>query len=70
MGCSPKKGLFGGKKSQTINLDASCLLLDASGNLVDQAWFVDYKASTGQFSTPGTIARAKVKATMNLSSLI
>ncbi|MEO6700404.1 MAG: TerD family protein [Jatrophihabitantaceae bacterium] len=33
-----KKGLFGSKK-QTIDLDASALLFDAQGTLVDQVWF-------------------------------
>jgi tellurium resistance protein TerZ len=34
-----KRGLFGGLKLQSIDLDASCLLFDADGNLVDQVWF-------------------------------
>jgi tellurium resistance protein TerZ len=34
-----KKGLFGGLKSQSIDLDASCLLFDGQGKLVDQVWF-------------------------------
>lgn len=33
-----KKGLFGSKK-QSIDLDASALLFDAHGTLVDQVWF-------------------------------
>ncbi len=49
----PKKGLFGGKKSQTIDLDASCLLLDASGNLVDQAWFMQLNSLDGSVQHTG-----------------
>ncbi|MEO9238299.1 MAG: TerD family protein, partial [Jatrophihabitantaceae bacterium] len=33
-----KKGLFGSRK-QSIDLDASALLFDAHGTLVDQVWF-------------------------------
>lgn len=35
---APKRGLFG-KRSQSIDLDASCLLLGAGGELLDQVWF-------------------------------
>jgi tellurium resistance protein TerZ len=41
-----KKGLFG-SKSQSIDLDASALLLDAGGNLVDQVWFQQLRSSDG-----------------------
>src|SRR3954464_11565534 len=34
-----KRGFFGGMKAQSIDLDASCLLFDGSGGLVDQVWF-------------------------------
>ncbi|WP_072688280.1 TerD family protein [Rhodococcus marinonascens] len=34
-----KRGIFGGLKNQTIDLDASALLFDAAGNLTDQVWF-------------------------------
>src|SRR6478752_2251834 len=34
-----KRGFFGGLKEQAIDLDASCLMFDASGALVDQVWF-------------------------------
>jgi tellurium resistance protein TerZ len=34
-----KRGFFGGMKAQSIDLDASCLLFDGSGRLVDQVWF-------------------------------
>ncbi|MEV0948179.1 TerD family protein [Rhodococcus sp. NPDC049939] len=39
-----KKGLFGGMKNQSIDLDASALLFDAAGNLVDQVWFRQLKS--------------------------
>ena len=42
-----KKGLFGGLKAQSIDLDASCLLFDASGQLVDQVWFRQLKSKDG-----------------------
>ncbi|QXG76696.1 TerD family protein [Modestobacter sp. L9-4] len=42
-----KKGFFGGGKAQSIDLDASALLLDASGNLVDQVWFRQLRSSDG-----------------------
>ena len=41
-----KKGLFG-SKSQSIDLDASALLLDAGGRLVDQVWFQQLRSSDG-----------------------
>lgn len=33
------RGFFGGYKEQAIDLDASCLVFDAAGNLIDQVWF-------------------------------
>jgi tellurium resistance protein TerZ len=42
-----KKGFFGGGKAQSVDLDASALLLDASGNLVDQVWFRQLRSSDG-----------------------
>ncbi|MGY1619062.1 TerD family protein [Geodermatophilus sp. SYSU D00691] len=42
-----RKGLFGGMKSQSIDLDASALLFDRSGNLVDQVWFRQLKSKDG-----------------------
>ncbi|MCO6439847.1 MAG: TerD family protein [Nitrococcus mobilis] len=33
-----KKGLFG-RKEVDVDLDASCLMFDANGQLVDQVWF-------------------------------
>lgn len=35
-----KRGFFGGwKDGDDVDLDASCLMFDAGGNLVDQVWF-------------------------------
>ncbi|MBN1174433.1 MAG: tellurium resistance TerZ family protein [Micromonosporaceae bacterium] len=42
-----KRGLFGRVTSQSIDLDASCLLFDASGHLVDQVWFRQLKSKDG-----------------------
>jgi tellurium resistance protein TerZ len=42
-----KKGFFGGGKAQTVDLDASALLLDASGTLVDQVWFRQLRSADG-----------------------
>jgi tellurium resistance protein TerZ len=41
-----KRGLFGAK-AQTIDLDASCLLFDAAGQLQDQVWFSQLKSKDG-----------------------
>ena len=41
-----KRGLFG-SKAQTIDLDASCLIFDAAGNLLDQVWFNQLKSKDG-----------------------
>jgi tellurium resistance protein TerZ len=42
-----KKGLFGKGKTQTIDLDASCLLFDASGNHTDTVWFRQLRSKDG-----------------------
>ncbi|MFD0854560.1 TerD family protein [Actinomadura adrarensis] len=42
-----KKGLFGKSKAQSIDLDASCLLFDGSGNLADQVWFRQLRSKDG-----------------------
>ena len=41
-----KRGLFG-SRAQSIDLDASCLLFDASGRLVDQVWFQQLRTADG-----------------------
>jgi tellurium resistance protein TerZ len=48
-----KKGMFGGKRSQTIDLDASCLLFDAAGSLVDQVWFQQLNSKDGSVRHTG-----------------
>jgi tellurium resistance protein TerZ len=47
-----KKGLFG-SRAQSIDLDASALLFDASGNLVDQVWFQQLKSKDGSVQHTG-----------------
>jgi tellurium resistance protein TerZ len=41
-----KKGLFG-SRSQSIDLDASAVMYDAQGGVVDQVWFRQLKSSDG-----------------------
>lgn len=48
-----KKGLFGGLKNQTIDLDASCLMFDAAGTLVDQVWFNQLRSKDGAVQHTG-----------------
>jgi tellurium resistance protein TerZ len=47
-----KKGLFGSKK-QSIDLDASALLFDAQGTLVDQVWFQQLDSRDGSVHHTG-----------------
>ncbi|MFL6162072.1 MAG: TerD family protein [Jatrophihabitantaceae bacterium] len=42
-----KKRMFGGLKSQDIDLDASALLFDSAGQLVDQVWFQQLQSKDG-----------------------
>ncbi|MFI0357943.1 TerD family protein [Actinomadura sp. 9N407] len=42
-----KKGMFGKTKTQSIDLDASCLLFDAGGNLADSVWFRQLRSKDG-----------------------
>jgi tellurium resistance protein TerZ len=48
-----KRGLFGGAKSQSIDLDASCLLFDAGGKLLDQVWFRQLRSRDGAVTHTG-----------------
>jgi len=48
-----KKGMFGGMKEQSVDLDASCLLFDAAGQLVDQVWFRQLKSKDGAVTHTG-----------------
>jgi tellurium resistance protein TerZ len=47
-----KRGLFG-SRSQSIDLDASALLFDQSGNLVDQVWFNQLRSRDGSVQHTG-----------------
>jgi tellurium resistance protein TerZ len=48
-----KKGLFGRMRAQTIDLDASALLFDATGRLVDQVWFQELVSRDGSVQHTG-----------------
>jgi tellurium resistance protein TerZ len=50
---APVKGLFGRKRSQTIDLDASALLFDSAGVLVDQVWFQQLTSKDGSVQHTG-----------------
>jgi tellurium resistance protein TerZ len=47
-----KKGLFGSRK-QTIDLDASALLFDGAGELVDQVWWKQLRSRDGAVQHTG-----------------
>jgi tellurium resistance protein TerZ len=47
-----KRGLFG-SRSQEIDLDASALLFDSSGTLVDQVWFQQLTSRDGSVQHTG-----------------
>ncbi|WP_328339738.1 TerD family protein [Micromonospora sp. NBC_00421] len=49
---APKRGLFGTRR-QTIDLDASCLLFDVNGALVDQVWFRQLRSRDGSIQHTG-----------------
>ncbi|WP_375478438.1 TerD family protein [uncultured Jatrophihabitans sp.] len=48
-----KKGLFGRMRAQTIDLDASALLFDQYGQLVDQVWFQQLTSRDGSVQHTG-----------------
>jgi tellurium resistance protein TerZ len=48
-----KKGLFGKLRTQTIDLDASALLFDGAGQLVDQVWFQQLVSRDGSVQHTG-----------------
>lgn len=48
-----KKGMFGGMKTQSVDLDASAMLFDASGQLVDQVWFQQLRSKDGSVQHTG-----------------
>lgn len=48
-----KKGMFGGMKTQSVDLDASAMMFDASGQLVDQVWFQQLRSKDGSVQHTG-----------------
>src|SRR3954451_21202346 len=48
-----KKGLFGKKRAQSIDLDASALLFNTQGQLVDQVWFRQLTSKDGSVQHTG-----------------
>ncbi|WP_300676042.1 TerD family protein [Nocardioides sp.] len=48
-----KKGFFGGMKSQSIDLDASAVLYDATKNVLDQVWFRQLTSKDGAVKHSG-----------------
>jgi tellurium resistance protein TerZ len=50
---APVRGLFGRKRAQTIDLDASALLFDSAGDLVDQVWFQQLTSKDGSVQHTG-----------------
>jgi tellurium resistance protein TerZ len=46
-------GLFGGGGGGNIDLDASCLLFDEQGNLVDAVWFRQLRSRDGSIQHTG-----------------
>jgi tellurium resistance protein TerZ len=48
-----KKGLFGRLQEQSIDLDASALLFDAQGRLLDQVWFRQLQSRDGSVRHTG-----------------
>ncbi len=48
-----KKGMFGRMRTQTIDLDASALLFDGAGKLVDQVWFQQLTSKDGSVQHTG-----------------
>ncbi|MDC7122608.1 TerD family protein [Cellulomonas fimi] len=47
------KGLFGRSKERSVDLDASALLFDANGALVDQVWFSQLASKDGAVQHTG-----------------
>ena len=49
-----KKGLFGfGGKSESVDLDASCVMFDEAGRVVDTVWFRQLKSKDGSIVHTG-----------------
>lgn len=47
------KGMFGRKKVKDVDLDASCLVFDARGALIDQVWFNQLRSKCGSIQHTG-----------------
>jgi tellurium resistance protein TerZ len=47
------KGLFGKTKSKSVDLDASCLLLDANRSVIDTVWFRQLRSNDGSVTHTG-----------------
>ena len=48
------KGLFGiGSKSADVDLDASCIMFDEAGQMVDSVWFRQLKSKDGSITHTG-----------------
>lgn len=48
-----KRGFFGGSKSQSIDLDASAVVYDANGQVLDQVWFRQLTSKDGAIQHSG-----------------
>jgi tellurium resistance protein TerZ len=48
-----KKGIFGFGGSQQIDLDASCILFDEKGNVIDTVWFRQLQSKDGSIIHTG-----------------
>lgn len=48
-----KKGLLGGTKETSVDLDASCLLFGTNKDLVDQVWFGQLRSREGSVAHSG-----------------
>ncbi|MCC9205195.1 TerD family protein [Arthrobacter sp. zg-Y769] len=48
-----KRGLFGGKKTAEVDLDASAIFFDANGNAVDQVWYGQLASKDGSTKHTG-----------------
>ena len=48
------KGLFGfGSKTETVDLDASCVMFDEANNAIDTVWFRQLKSKDGSITHTG-----------------
>ena len=52
-GMKESKGFFGGKKQSEVDLDASCLVFDDGGRLIDQVWFQQLRSKDGTIQHTG-----------------